>query len=59
MAWAGKTRMVGADFTSANLQEAKFYAADFAQATLSSTVIRFAIWEGTHMEGCRGCPTDW
>lgn len=51
--------MVGADFTSANLQEAKFYAADFAQATLSSTVIRFAIWEGTHMEGCRGCPTDW
>ncbi|MEM1346613.1 MAG: pentapeptide repeat-containing protein, partial [Pseudomonadota bacterium] len=57
--WAPKARFVGASLTSAHLQEAKFYHSDFAEVTMEGAFIRYAIWEGVHMEGCTGCPFDW
>ena len=57
--WAPKIRLVGATIRAANLQETKFYNADLADATMEDNNIRFAIWEGAHMENCTGCPFDW
>ncbi len=57
--WASKGRFVGVTLIAANLAETKFYHADMADATLSDNNNRFTIWEGVHMENCKGCPVDW
>ncbi len=57
--WAPKVRLVGAAIRASNLQETKFYNADLAEAVMEDNNIRFAIWEGAHMENSQGCPVDW
>ncbi|WP_417606523.1 pentapeptide repeat-containing protein [Primorskyibacter flagellatus] len=57
--WAPKIRLVGATIKASNLQESKFYDADLGEAVMEGNNIRYAIWEGAHMENCTGCPFDW
>ena len=42
-----------------NLQETKFNGANFWEATMEGTVIRYAIFPEAFFEGCQGCPHDW
>jgi len=57
---ANKIQLKGAMLQGADLMEAKLYDANLQDAVMDEgTRITFAIFEGTFMEGCRGCPFDW
>ncbi len=54
-----KMNLAGADLTDANLQESKLSEANLGNATMTGTRRHYATFQGTNMEGCIDCPTDW
>lgn len=59
MARLDYAQFVGTRISSCDLQEAKFNVSNLRDAEFSDNVIRFAIFPGAVMDGCRGCPSGW
>ncbi|MEM6606720.1 MAG: pentapeptide repeat-containing protein, partial [Pseudomonadota bacterium] len=56
---ANKINLEGATLINSDLQEAKLYNSNLANADFTGTLKRYTIWQDAVMDGCKGCPHNW